>query len=108
MLGILLLSSLNRIPPPPLVFQSILETKLQIAGMSKSRRRSKLLIEVEEKPQYIIEAREENSKNNLTIEQEIECPRCHDIMVLIMVLCSEFVNLIGLAIFVRNATFSFI
>ncbi len=78
MLGILLLSSLNRIPPPPLVFQSILETKLQIAGMSKS----KLLIEVEGKPQHIIEAKEENSKNNLTIEQEIECPRCHDTMAL--------------------------
>jgi hypothetical protein len=66
MLGILLVSSLNRIPPPPLVFQFILETKLQIVGMSKSRRKSKLLIE--EKPQYIIVAKEENSKNNLTIE----------------------------------------
>ncbi|MGB7952685.1 MAG: hypothetical protein WCF23_01790 [Candidatus Nitrosopolaris sp.] len=54
--------------------------------MSKSRYRSKLLIEVEEKPQHIIEAKEENSKNNLTIEQEIDCPRCHDTMAL----CSDF------------------
>jgi len=51
---------------------------------------------------------DQDKNKNLGIEQEIECPRCHDIMVLIMVLCSEFVNLIGLAIFVRNATFSFI
>jgi hypothetical protein len=50
--------------------------------MSKSRYRSKLLIEVEEKPQHIIEAKEENGKNNLTIEQEIDCPRCHDTMAL--------------------------
>lgn len=50
--------------------------------MSKSRRRSKLLIEVEEKPQHILEAKVETSKNNLTIEQEIECPRCHDTMAL--------------------------
>ena len=54
--------------------------------MSKSRRRSKLLIEVEEKSQHIIGAKEENSTNNLTIEQEIECPRCHDTMAL----CSDF------------------
>jgi len=82
----LLLPSSNRIPPLPLVFQSILETNSHIAAMSKSRRRSKLLIEVEEKPQHIIETKEENSKSNLTIEQEIECPRCHDMMAL----CSNF------------------
>jgi len=35
--------------------------------MSKSRYRSKLLVEEEEKPQHIIEAKEQNSKNNLTI-----------------------------------------
>jgi hypothetical protein len=54
--------------------------------MSKSRYRSKLLIEVEEKPRHIIEAKEENIKNNLTIEQEIDCPRRHDTMAL----CSDF------------------
>jgi hypothetical protein len=54
--------------------------------MSRTRRRSKLLIEVEEKPQRIVEAKEENAKYNLTIEQEIECPRCHDTMAL----CSDF------------------
>jgi hypothetical protein len=86
MLGILLVSSLNRIPPPPLVIQSILEAKLHKAVVSKSRRRSKLLIEVEEKPLHIIETKEANSNNNLGIEQEIDCPRCHDTMAL----CSDF------------------
>jgi hypothetical protein len=79
-------SSSQTLPPPPLVFQRILEAKLYIAAMSKSRRRSKLLIEVEEKSQHIIEMKEENSNNNLTIEQEIDCPRCHDTMAL----CSDF------------------
>jgi hypothetical protein len=51
--------------------------------------RSKLLTEVPEldqRPEYIIQTKEEKNNDNLEIEQEIECPRCHDIMTL----CSEF------------------
>ena len=55
--------------------------------MSKMRKR--LLTEVQKEPvQYTKEIeREKNNDNNyLAIEQDIECPRCHDMMTL----CSDF------------------
>ena len=62
--------------------------------MSKIRSKSKLLTEVEEKAtQHIIEKKEES--NNLAVDQDIECPRCNDIMTLnsdfdrICYLCKE-------------------
>jgi hypothetical protein len=62
--------------------------------MSKSRIKSKSLTEVEEKPaQHIIESKEESK--NVAVDQEIECPRCYDIMTLqsdfdrICYLCEE-------------------
>ena len=57
--------------------------------MSKST-----LTEVEERPtQHIIEIKDESK--NVAVDQEIECPRCHDIMTLhfdfdrICYLCEE-------------------
>lgn len=51
--------------------------------MSKSFRKNKLLIEVLNKPvqrsEYIGHTKE---NDDLEVEQEIECPRCHDIMIL--------------------------
>ena len=53
-------------------------------SMTKSRSRSKLLTEVQKEeitqPSEAITQIEE--KNNLGVEHEIECPRCHDIMTL--------------------------
>jgi hypothetical protein len=54
--------------------------------MSKGRSRRKLLTEVQKEPsrplEYIRQTNEEKKNNNLDIEQEIECPRCHNIMTL--------------------------
>jgi len=52
--------------------------------MAKSRSRSKLLTEVQKEEisqpsDTITQVKEEN---NLGVEHEIECPRCHDIMTL--------------------------
>lgn len=58
--------------------------------MYKIGGRSKLLMEVPKElyqcPEYTIQTEEEKNNSNLEIEQEIECPRCHDIMIL----CSNF------------------
>jgi hypothetical protein len=55
------------------------------ASMAKRASRSKLLTEVQKKeeinrPSDSIPQIEE--RNNLGVEHEIECPRCHDIMTL--------------------------
>ena len=68
--------------------------------MAKSRSRSKLLTEVQKEEisqpsDAITQIEEEKYKNNLGVEHEIECPRCHDIMTLysdfdrISYLCEE-------------------
>ncbi|MGB6528041.1 MAG: hypothetical protein WBF33_08020 [Candidatus Nitrosopolaris sp.] len=53
--------------------------------MSKRRNSKRLLVQVQEETNkdnaLIITSKEENN-NNVTIDQEIECPRCHDIMTL--------------------------
>ena len=45
-----------------------------------------MLIEVLKKPvqrsEYIPQTKEDKKNDNLEVEQEIECPRCHDIMTL--------------------------
>ena len=55
--------------------------------MSKSRSTSKLLTEVQkelsEPSESIKQIKEEKTNNNLEVEHEIECPRCHDIMTLL-------------------------
>ena len=57
--------------------------------MSKNRSESKLLTNVQETTQHIIQTK------NVAVDQEIECPRCHDIMTLysdfdrISYLCEE-------------------
>jgi len=52
--------------------------------MAKIRSRSELLTEVQKEeisqPSYTITQVKE--ENNLGVEHEIECPRCHDIMTL--------------------------
>jgi hypothetical protein len=56
-----------------------------IATMSKGRKGNKLLVEVQNQPnQYSCTSstKAEKKNSNLDIEQEIECPRCHDIMTL--------------------------
>jgi hypothetical protein len=55
-----------------------------LASMAKIRSRSKLLTEVQKEEisqpsDTITQVKEEN---NLGVEHEIECPRCHDIMTL--------------------------
>jgi hypothetical protein len=83
------------VPPCPFSISFYIRSyELQVAVMSKSRSKSKLLTEVEEKPtQHIIEKKEES--NNLAVDQDIECPRSHDIMTLysdfdrICYLCKE-------------------
>ncbi len=54
--------------------------------MSKGKSRSKLLAEVQKEPsqysEYVSQIKEEKKNSNLDIEQEIECPRCHNIMTL--------------------------
>lgn len=89
------------VPPCPFSISFYIRSyELHVAVMSKSRSRSKLLTEVEEKPtQHIIEKKEES--NNLAVDQDIECPHSHDIMTLYSTL-TEFV------IFVKNAIFSFV
>ena len=54
--------------------------------MSKGRDGNKLLVEVQKEPsqysEYVSQIKEEKKNGSLDIEQEIECPRCHDIMTL--------------------------
>jgi hypothetical protein len=54
--------------------------------MAKSRTKSKLLTQVQSKeisqPSKSITQIEEKNNNDLGVEPEIECPRCHDIMTL--------------------------
>ena len=54
--------------------------------MSKDKSRSKLLTEVQKEPsqysEYVSQTQEEKKISNLDLEQEIDCPRCHDIMTL--------------------------
>lgn len=44
------------------------------------------MTEVQKEPsqrhEYIEQTKEENKNSSLDIEQEIECPRCHDLMTL--------------------------
>jgi hypothetical protein len=83
------------VPPCPSSISFYIRSyELHQAAMSKIRSKSKLLTEVEEKPtQHIIEKKEES--NNLAVDQDIECPRCNDIMTLnsdfdrICYLCKE-------------------
>jgi hypothetical protein len=63
---------------------------LYILRMRKRINRARLLTQAQEEPNnhngLIIESKEgNNNNNNLAIDQEIECPRCHDIMTL----CSD-------------------
>ena len=57
--------------------------------MRKKRNRTRLLVKAEEGPnlhnQPVVEWKDENNKN-IAVDQEIECPRCHDVMTL----CSDF------------------
>jgi|SRR5947209_8819274 len=59
---------------------------LSIASMSKGKSRSKLLAEIQKEPsqysEYVSQTKEEKKNNGLDIEHEIECPRCHDTMML--------------------------
>ena len=52
------------------------------ATMAKKRSKSKLLTQVqkEEISQPYESITQIEEKNNLSVEHEIECPRCHDIM----------------------------
>jgi hypothetical protein len=55
--------------------------------MTKNRSKSKLLTQVQEEEisqpsESITQIEEKNNNNNLGVEHEIECPRCHDIMTL--------------------------
>jgi hypothetical protein len=53
--------------------------------MHKRRNRTRLLTPAQEKPNkhgLNIASNEVNYYNNLIIDQEIECPSCHDIMTL--------------------------
>jgi hypothetical protein len=78
----------TELPPPPTVFHSILGmTYLPSATMTKNRSKSKLLTQVQEEEisqpsESITQIEEKNNNNNLGVEHEIECPRCHDIMTL--------------------------
>jgi hypothetical protein len=53
-----------------------------IVGMSRGR--SRLLTEVRHEPVHLKDIKKEN--DSISIDQEIECPSCHDIMAL----CSDF------------------
>jgi hypothetical protein len=57
--------------------------------MDKRRNKARLLAKAEEGPKWqdqpAIQLKDENNKN-MAVDQEIECPRCHDIMTL----CSDF------------------
>ena len=64
---------------------SILEPSyLWLASMARSRTRSKLLTEVQKEQisQPSDNITQVKEKNNLGVEHEIECPRCHDMMTL--------------------------
>jgi hypothetical protein len=55
--------------------------------MTKNRSKSKLLTQLQEEEisqpsESITQIEEKNNNNNLGVEHEIECPRCHDIMTL--------------------------
>ena len=54
--------------------------------MAKNRSKSKLLTQVQKEeinqPSESITHIEEENNNNLGVEHEIECPRCHDMMAL--------------------------
>ena len=58
--------------------------------MPKRRNITRLLTQAQEEPnkhnEFVIASKEGNNNNNLAIDQEIECPRCHDIMTL----CCDF------------------
>ena len=72
--------------------------------MRKRRNRTRLLTQAQEDPNKhngFIVASEGNNNNNLTIDQEIECPSCHDIMTL----CSDFDSC---AMYVKNVLSSFL
>ena len=55
-------------------------------SISMFRGRSRLLTEVLNEPVRLKDIKKENNINSLSIDQEIECPSCHDIMAL----CSDF------------------
>lgn len=71
-----------------MVFHSILGmTYLSSATVTKNRSKSKLLTQVQEEKiskssESITQIEEKNNNNILGVEHEIECPRCHDIMIL--------------------------
>jgi hypothetical protein len=54
--------------------------------MHKRKNITRLLTQEQEEPNkhngFVIESKDGNNNNNLTIDQEIECPRCYDIMTL--------------------------
>jgi hypothetical protein len=53
--------------------------------MSKGRNGNKLLTEIQKEPTQRSEytqTKKEKKNNNLEVELDIECPRCHDIMTL--------------------------
>jgi hypothetical protein len=55
--------------------------------MAKNRSKSKLLTQVQKEEinqpsESITQIEEEKNNNNLGVEHEIECPRCHDMMAL--------------------------
>ena len=57
--------------------------------MSKRSNKTRLIAKVEEgaklQKESITEPKDEKNKN-IAVDQEIECPRCHDVMTL----CSDF------------------
>jgi hypothetical protein len=72
-------------PSPASISLYITDYGLSHVSMSKRRNSNRLLAQAQEETNtdngLIITSKEENN-NNLTIDQEIECPRCHDIMTL--------------------------
>jgi hypothetical protein len=72
--------------PPLLVFHYILQTTVYTQlRMRKRRNTTRLLTQAQEetnKHNELIITPKEGNNNHLTIDQEIECPRCHDIMAL--------------------------
>ena len=89
---------------------SILYYKLQLiayVGMRKRRNKTRLIAQIQEdKPDkhngLVNVSKEGNDSDNLTVDQEIECPRCHDIMTLfsdfgkLCYVCEECTFLISL------------
>jgi len=77
----------NIAPPSPFSISLYIRNKdLTVVSMSKDKSRSKLLTEVQKEPsqysEYVSQTQEEKKISNLDLEQEIDCPRCHDIMML--------------------------